>query len=178
MECLKNIKDNGLIDVQLIEATLKRKIVFIPPLPEENINYCRVLVPLTSENDILGYLSVLLKNNSLDEFDMIAIEQAALIASLELVKEKNAYEIEGRVKGEFLDLLLQGDFRNEKEILERAKFLNYNISKPQLVVIIRIEKKSNTKKDLPLFLQKPINNVIFLLNKYFPILFYYQGVMS
>lgn len=167
LECLKNIKDNGLIDVQLIEATLKRKIVFIPPLPEENINYCRVLVPLTSENDILGYLSVLLKNNSLDEFDMIAIEQAALIASLELVKEKNAYEIEGRVKGEFLDLLLQGDFRNEKEILERAKFLNYNISKPQLVVIIRIEKKSNTKKDLPLFLQKPINNVIFLLNKYF-----------
>lgn len=164
-ECLKNIKDYSSISVHLREAALKKKIVCISPLPEEGINYFRVLVPLTDKNDILGYLSVLFKNDSFGEFDMIAIEQAALVASLELVKEKNAYEIEGRIKGEFLDLLLQGDYKNEKEILERAKFLNYDISEPQLVAVIKIQKKSNTKNDLSIYLQKPINNSIFLLNK-------------
>ncbi|HHT45755.1 MAG TPA: GAF domain-containing protein, partial [Firmicutes bacterium] len=164
-ECLKNIKDYRSISVHLREAVLKKKAACISPLPEEGINYYRVLVPLMDKNGILGYLSVLFNNDSFGEFDMIAIEQAALVASLELVKEKNAYEIEGRIKGEFLDLLLQGDYKNEKEILERAKFLNYDISEPQLVAIIKIQKKSNTKKDLSIYLQKPINNTIFLLNK-------------
>jgi purine catabolism regulator len=64
--------------------------------------------------------------------------------------------------------LLQGDFKNEKEILERAKFLNYDISNPQLVAIISIEKKSNTKKDISLYLQNQINNLVLLLNKSIP----------
>ncbi len=166
-ERLKIIKDH--IGTQFREAVQKKKIACIAPLPEKGITYYRVLVPLTDKNDTLGYLSALFDAKSFGEFNMIAIEQTALVAALELVKEKNAYEIEGRIKGEFLDLLLQGDFKNEKEILERAKFLNYDISSPQLAAVLSIQKKpGSSRQDVSMCLQKPINNLVFLLDKCLP----------
>ncbi len=167
-ELLKEVKNLTPISNKCREATLKKKIVCIAPLPEKGINYFRILVPLTNKSGILGYLSVLFRNKTYDEFDMIAIEQAALVASLELVKEKNAYEIESRIKGEFLDLLLQGDFKNEKVIFERAKFLNYDIFGSQLVAVIRIQKAPSSKKDISSFLLEAINYIVFLVKRCLP----------
>lgn len=167
-DLLKEIKDVTTIRNKLREAKLKKKIVCIAPLPEEDINYCRILVPLTNTSGILGYLSVLFRNKTYDEFAMIAIEQAALVASLELVKEKNAFEIEARIKGEFLDLLLQGDFKNEKVIYDRAKFLNYDLFASQLVAVIRIQKAPNAKKEISSILIEAINNIVFFVNKSLP----------
>jgi len=166
-ELLKTIKDCEPIQCKLKEAIYLKKLQFIPSFPDEGITYKRILVPLTDKSGILGYLSVILQEK-LDEIDIIAVEQAALVASLELAKEKNAYEIEAALKGEFLDLLLRGDFKSENDIFERAKFLNYDISKPQSVTVTRLTRASEKKNETSITSKKTFNNLVFLVKQAFP----------
>lgn len=167
-ELLKRINKIYSFKHILSEDVSKQELFFIPAYPEEGIDYERFVVPLIDKSGILGYLSVLLYEQTLNELDMIAIEQAALVVLLELVREKSAYEIELALKGEFLDLLLRGDFQNEEEIIKRAKYFNYyDYSKSQSVIIVRIQTKDQVhSEDLPI--KKPFNDLIFLIKQLFP----------
>jgi hypothetical protein len=111
------------------------------------IDYQRVLVPLMDKYSILGYLSVLFNHKILDEFDEIAIEQTALIASLELVKDKNVAEIETKLKTELIDDIIYGSSLDNERLLSRARYLNYDLSPPQSVAVIRITTKKGEEKN-------------------------------
>jgi purine catabolism regulator len=90
---------------------------------------------------------VLFNHKILDEFDKIAIEQTALIASLELVKDKNVAEIETKLKTELIDDLIYGSSLDNERLLSRARYLNYDLSPPQSVAVIRITTKGETSDD-------------------------------
>ncbi|MCL2335845.1 MAG: hypothetical protein FWC60_00310 [Firmicutes bacterium] len=100
-EQLKEIKKLKPIADKCREAIFKKKIVYIDPLPEEGIDYCRALAPLfTNEGWLIGYLSVLFRSRNCDEFDILTIEQAALLAAIEFAKEKEFYGIELKSGGD------------------------------------------------------------------------------
>ncbi|MBS4026872.1 MAG: GAF domain-containing protein [Clostridia bacterium] len=146
-DLLKSIKNISTIQGYLRETTAVEKYITVPAIPEEGIDYQRVLVPLADKYSILGYLSVLFKNRTLDEFDKIAIEQAALVASLELVKEKNVVEIETKLRAELIDDIIYGSNQDKERLFSRAGYINYNLSVPQSVAVVRIVTSSETSDD-------------------------------
>jgi sugar diacid utilization regulator len=166
-DLLKSIKTINSMQHYVNETGGQKKYITIPSFPEEGVDYQRVLVPLADQYSILGYLSVLFKDRALDEFDKIAIEQAALVASLELVKDKNVVEIETKLRAELIDDILYGTNLDNERIISRAHYFKYNLNVSQSVAVLRLVTKSQVSDDCSHY-KNIKGRVIFLVSKILP----------
>jgi hypothetical protein len=80
-----------------------------------------------------GYLAVLSAGAPLDVLDTRAIEHAAGIFALEMLREQSAYEVESRLKGDVLQDLFTGSYRDEEEATTLVRRLGYTVSGPYRV---------------------------------------------
>lgn len=101
------------------------------------------LVPIQIDNHVAGYLLVQETGKSLDEQDLLAIEYAGTISTLEFTKEKAVYETERKVRGELLEDLISGNFSVEETVIRRASYLNFNLNAKLAVFIINLDHFEN-----------------------------------
>lgn len=87
-----------------------------------------LVVPVDINGIVKGYLAIGEFYRELDEQDVMAIERASTIISLELMKEQAVFEAERKVRGELLEDLINGNFRYEEAVVRRASFLNFNLN--------------------------------------------------
>src|SRR2546428_12821848 len=69
----------------------------------------------------------------------MAIEQAALVLALAVAKERELSEVEGRVRGEFLEDLLHGTYGEEAAAQRRARHLGYPMNGSHIVMLVDID---------------------------------------
>ncbi len=85
----------------------------------------REIYPIQAGNDKLGYiLTTIGEDLANPDFAKVAIEQAATIIALEMVKEQSIFEVERRLRGELLEELLNGTF--DDSFASRASLLGYD----------------------------------------------------
>lgn len=83
------------------------------------------VVSIQAGKDKMGYiLTASLSHDSQQDFAEVAIEQAATIIALEMVKEQAIFEVERRLRGEFLEELLSD--KPDENIASRASLLGYD----------------------------------------------------
>ncbi|WP_378955736.1 PucR family transcriptional regulator [Pelosinus sp. sgz500959] len=97
------------------------------------------LQPLMVGNDIYGYISVLTDEKVLEDMKKIAISSAATISTLEILKEKAIWEAEERVKGDFIDDLLENNIKTEKILHRRANYLGFDLAKKFIIFSVSID---------------------------------------
>lgn len=105
--------------------------------PEETSS--RLMAPIIAGDTILGYISIIEGSETLEELDVIAVEHAATVFALKLMQQRIALEVEERIKGEFLDDLLNATSRSTEEIVKRAEYLGCDLRKPYQVMVIDID---------------------------------------
>ena len=69
----------------------------------------------------------------------MAIEQAALVLALSIAKERELSEVEGRVRGEFLEDLLHATYGDESAAQRRARHLGYPLHGSHVVMLVDID---------------------------------------
>jgi hypothetical protein len=89
-----------------------------------------VVTPIAVGTHFGGYLAVLPAGASLDVLDTRAIEHAAGIFALEMLREQSAYEVESRLKGDLLQDLFTGSYRDEEEAAGLLRRLGYTLTGP------------------------------------------------
>jgi purine catabolism regulator len=89
--------------------------------------------------DIYGYISVIASKPVLADMEKIAIASAATISTLEILKEKAIWETEERVKGDFIDDLLENTIITDTVLRRRANYLGFNLDKKFVVLIMQFE---------------------------------------
>src|SRR5882672_11371042 len=94
------------IQRMLREVEANRAPVKVPPFPHVGMSRERLIAPILAGGQVLGYISVLDHPPHNEELAFMAIEQAALVLALAVAKERELSEVEGRVRGEFLEDLL------------------------------------------------------------------------
>ncbi|MGQ9823422.1 MAG: GAF domain-containing protein [Desulfotomaculales bacterium] len=99
----------------------------------------RLMAPIIAGDAVLGYISIIEGNETLEELDVIAVEHAATVFALKLMQQRIALEVEERIKGEFLDDLLNATSRSAEEIVRRAEYLGCDFKKPYQVMVIDID---------------------------------------
>src|SRR6202521_5866481 len=109
----------------LREVEAKRGPVKVPPFPHVGMSRERLIAPILAANQVLGYISVLDHPPHNEELAFMAIEQAALVLALAVAKERELSEVEGRVRGEFLEDLLHGTYGDEAAAQRRARHLGF-----------------------------------------------------
>jgi hypothetical protein len=89
-----------------------------------------VITPIAVGTHFGGFLAVLPAGAPLDVLDTRAIEHAAGIFALEMLREQTAYEAESRLKGDLLQDLFTGSWRDEAEAAGLLRRLGYPLSGP------------------------------------------------
>src|SRR3989442_2887965 len=99
----------------------------------------RLIAPIFAANQVLGYISILDHPPHNEELAFMAIEQAALVLALSIAKERELSEVEGRVRGEFLEDLLHGTYGDEAAAQRRARHVGYPMQGSHIVVLVDID---------------------------------------
>src|SRR6202171_670843 len=127
------------IQRMLREVEAKRAPVKVPPFPHVGMSRERLIAPILAANQVLGYISVLDHPPHNEELAFMAIEQAALVLALAVAKERELSEVEGRVRGEFLEDLLHGTYGEEAAAQRRARHLGYPLHGHHIVMLVDID---------------------------------------
>src|ERR1700682_802795 len=127
------------IQRMLREVEAKRMPVKVPPFPHVGMSRERIVAPILAANQVLGYISVLDHPPHNEELAFMAIEQAALVLALAVAKERELSEVEGRVRGEFLEDLLHGTYGEEAAAQRRARHLGYPLHGHHIVMLVDID---------------------------------------
>jgi purine catabolism regulator len=83
-----------------------------------------------------GFILVSAPTGHLDRFDRNAVEQAATIAALDLAKQKAVLEAERRLKRDFIEDLLGGEYHSVEAIMARARSLGWELLYKRVVAVV------------------------------------------
>src|SRR5467141_1012920 len=127
------------IQRMLRDIEQKRGPVKVPAFPHVGMSRERLIAPILAAHQVLGYISVLDHPPHNEELAFMAIEQAALVLALSIAKERELSEVEGRVRGEFLEDLLHGTYGDEAAAQRRARHVGYPLHGSHIVVLVDID---------------------------------------
>ena len=127
------------IQRMLREVEAKRGPVKVPAFPHLGMSRERLIAPILAGGQVLGYISILDHPPHNEELAFMAIEQAALVLALSVAKERELSEVEGRVRGEFLEDLLHGTYGDEAAAQRRARHLGYPLHGTHVVMLVDID---------------------------------------
>ncbi|HSP08087.1 MAG TPA: PucR family transcriptional regulator ligand-binding domain-containing protein [Candidatus Dormibacteraeota bacterium] len=123
----------------LREVEAKRGPLKVPAFPHLGMSRERLIAPILAANQVLGYISILDRPPHNEELAFMAIEQAALVLALSIAKERELSEVEGRVRGEFLEDLLHGTYGDESAAQRRARHIGYPLHGSHIVMLVDID---------------------------------------
>jgi len=127
------------IQQMLRDVAESRRPMKVPAFPHLGLNRDRIIAPILAANQLLGVISILGQPPDNEELAFMAVEQAALVMSLALIKEREVAEVEGRVRGEYLDDLVQGTFGDEAAAQRRARHLGYPLPGQHILLVVDID---------------------------------------
>ena len=92
------------------------------------------LAPIAVGSHFGGYLAVAADDAELDELEVRAVEHAASIFALEMLRERTSYEVESRIKGGLIQDLVAGSYAGQENARELLSELGYSTEGPWRVV--------------------------------------------
>ncbi|HKA08893.1 MAG TPA: PucR family transcriptional regulator ligand-binding domain-containing protein [Candidatus Dormibacteraeota bacterium] len=127
------------IQRMLREVTETRRPMKVAAFPHLGMHRERIIAPILAANQLLGVISILEHPPDNEELALMAVEQAALVMALALIRDREVAEVEGRVRGEFLDELVQGTYRDETAAQRRARHLGYPLPGRHVVMVVDVD---------------------------------------
>ncbi len=141
-EATVKLVPNFLVKEQNRYTLSSRKEIF------ELEHYNRVVVPVLVQKQLLGYCSMITgKKESGDyEAEYLYLEHLASAAALVLLNEKAAFESLGRMKGSYLEQVLNEEIP-KAELLKRGKFIDIDFSQPYRLVAVDYDNEKETLEE-------------------------------
>ena len=124
----------------------------------------RLISPILVQKKVLGYCSFIYNNmkNDKPEEDFLLLDRLANAVSLILLNEKTKFESFERMKGNFLEQILQEQL-SAHEIIKRGKYASLDLEQPYYVVVMEYKKTeiSSLSIEDEFYLQEQILESIF-----------------
>lgn len=139
-------------------------------ISEFGLTVSRVAVPIKVQQHSMGYIYCLESQRVLEETDFNAMEQAATMCAVEIMRQRSAQEEAARYTGEFLLDLVSGHCSDIQAVLNRAAYLGYDLTKPHLQFVVEITQSPShaTSVSVGFYPMRKIQQAIesFLRNQY------------
>ncbi len=146
------------MDAAGIFETLRRvrRPIRVSPIPRIGLRYERVVAPIVAAGEILGYVWLIPHGRLIDEFDIVAVERAATVAAIIMMRDRAVYEAQQRLKTDFFERLLKSNTSAERELREEALSLGVSLENMQQILLLR-----SRKDEIPLpALQQSVQNAL------------------
>lgn len=112
----------------------------LPANADGGLKSPRAVAPIVAGRDLLGYVSLVLQRPHATPLSLRALEHAATVLALEIVKDRLAHQIELRVRHGFGDDLVAGRFEDTELMRDRARHLGYDLQGPFQVLVFDIDR--------------------------------------
>jgi purine catabolism regulator len=109
-----------------------------------------VLRPLTLRGAVEGFLAIVGRADDFGEFDHAVADRAASVLAIELAKQSAVVEARLRVQGDFLQDLLDEPTPPDDNLIERARRLGYDLSRPHLIFVLRTREDQRNPRFIDL----------------------------
>jgi purine catabolism regulator len=121
-----------------IYAELQQKLrpVRMAVLPELGMTMERVVAPVVVGREIYGYIWIVAGDHPLAALDELAIDHAATVAALVMLKEHAVREAQHAVRGDFLAQMLGPTLEPDSYTLERAHLVGYQFDHPHQALFV------------------------------------------
>lgn len=151
------------IDPYLQKDKDKRLLPFKKKTLKTNLQE-RLILPIFVQKKLLGYCSFVYHNCQQDnhEEDYLFLDRFSNAASIILLNEKTKFESFERMKGNFLEQILQSTM-SASEIIKRGKYANLDLNRPYYVVVLEYQKTELSQLSIEeeFYLQEQIQESIF-----------------
>lgn len=127
------------IQRMLREVEANRGPMKVLPFPKLGMDRDRIIAPITAARQLLGFISVIDHPPESEEMAFMAVEHAATVVALALMKEREVAAAESSVRGEFLEDLTSGTYGDEAAALRRSRHLGYPMAGNHVLVIVDID---------------------------------------
>lgn len=114
-----------------------REPIKVPPIPEIGMA-SRVVCPVRTAHDLLGYVWIIEGPESLGVLDIRALEQTAALVAMHMLRQQTVASVESRIRQTFVDALLRNEFGRSASLQERARLVGFNPSDDYVVGILTI----------------------------------------
>jgi purine catabolism regulator len=118
------------------ELQEKMRPVRMGTMPDIGMTMERVIAPIVVRREIYGYIWVVAGDHPLTDLDELAIEHAATVAALVMVKEDAVREAQQAARGDFLTQLLRPEPEIDSPALERGNVAGYRFDRPHQVLFV------------------------------------------
>lgn len=107
----------------------------------------RFISPVITKNVGRGYLSIIGRDTDLDDIDLLVAEHGAAACALEMAKAKAISDTEKRLRGTFLDRLLNGDVSPPEAIRQGERF-EHDMTRLHLAIVLKWQgdKPASTRR--------------------------------
>ncbi len=131
-EIVSRMMKRGIYD----EIRQKMRHVRLAAMPEIGMTMERIVSPIIVGGEIYGYLWIVAGDHPLIELDELALDHAATVAALVLLKEQAVRDAQQQARGDFLAQLLRLNGEVDSGMLERAHPIGYQFDKPHQVLFV------------------------------------------
>lgn len=140
-----------------------RRFVIYPKLQDRECE--QIMIPITTVNQTKVMLVISAIHSGFNDFDFIAIENAATALSLNLAKKIAISEVEKKYKNEIIDDLLLGNIQDEADLAERADNIKFDLNSRSAVVVftLKFKNKKVTSVSRERYYNSLINNIDYYL---------------
>ena len=95
----------------------------------------RLIAPIVTKDIGRGFLSIIGHDNDLDDIDQLVAEHGAAAFALEMAKAKAVSDTEKRLRGTFLDRVLNGDISQQEAIKQGERF-EHDLARAHMAVVL------------------------------------------
>jgi purine catabolism regulator len=95
----------------------------------------RLVSPIITKDIGRGYLSIIGRDSDLDDIDLLVAEHGAAACALEMAKAKAISDTEKRLRGTFLDRLLNGDV-SQQEALRQGERFAHDMNQTHIAIVL------------------------------------------
>jgi purine catabolism regulator len=114
----------------------ERRHVRLEAQPDLGMTMERIVAPIVVGGEIYGYIWIVAGDHPLTDLDELAIDHAATVAALVLLKEQAVREAQQAVRGDFLTQLLRLEGELDGLTLERAHLVGYQFDQPHQALLV------------------------------------------
>lgn len=127
--------------------------------------YKRMITPIRLEKKTFGYCSFIYQKGEKQPavVDEMILERVATACSLFMLNEKTSFEAMERMKGHFLEQILNGQYQAVSDVLQKGRYLNIYLDRPYYILAMRYVQKTSSE-DNELFFHEQLLAFMF---KYF-----------
>ncbi len=110
------------------------------PQPERGQTRLRLVAPVMVEQELLGYVILLDRRGGFSERVIQALEHAALIYALLMMKEKSEAQTEQRLRADFIEDLISGQAGlDQANLLRRGRYFGFNRAAAYLFLLVELD---------------------------------------